>query len=119
MHPLSSTVEKLNSISFRILEELEKEEPSLEAIQEELNNRAEFAHKLEELSSEHTDDALSQAEKVIMKSMVESFVQMNEKIQQNLKTMMEKHKENLHTAISQRKAVKGYKISKQPDISYF
>lgn len=119
MTPLHQLIEQINTISRKIMAELEKQDPSVELINYEMNRRAEFVKELDVQTKVHPPQSLNDEERSGIKSLMDIFTELNRIIQRDLKKLMAKQKDHLEKTMSHRKAIKGYKISKTPDISYF
>ncbi len=119
MNPLYNMLDQLNGISRTILAEMGKEDPSLDELQKELDRRQEFVNELGELTKVYPPLSLSTNDRVSIKTLFETFVQLNKKIQTDMHSMLERQQGKLATAVKQRKAESGYQILKNPDNSYF
>lgn len=119
MTPLHQLIEQINTISQNIVTELDKQEPSVELIKYEMTRRADFVEELDSLTDAHPPHSLNYEQRMGVKSLMERFTELNRIIQRNLKKLMAKQRDHLEKTMSHRKAIKGYKISKTPDISYF
>lgn len=119
MNPLQTLIEQLNKISREILIELEKEEPSVELIRYEMKRREEYVNELGELTNEYPPYSLNDQDRSKLKAAIERFAELNRIMQRNLNKLKARQKESLEKVMTHRKALKGYNISKTPDISYF
>ncbi|HCD53247.1 MAG TPA: hypothetical protein DEQ34_12410 [Balneolaceae bacterium] len=111
MNEIIDNLTQLNTISQGIITELDSEEPSLDWIQTELRRREEYVNDIQVITSNNEIITLKVQEQESLRLGFEKFVELNRKIQATLKAKLEKQREKLETAATQRKAVKGYKIS--------
>ena len=119
MTPLHNILGQLNDSSEAILREIDEHEPSLETIKFQMGQREELVKKLGILSEANPKDSLSDEDRISLRFLFETFVELNEGIQNNLQNILNSHKEKLGTAVKQRKVEKSYRVLKNPDISYF
>ncbi|MGN8226786.1 hypothetical protein [Gracilimonas sp. BCB1] len=110
---------QLNDSSEAILSEIDCNEPSFEAIKSQLGQREELVKKLGILSDANPKESLSDEERISLRFLFDTFVELNDSIQNNLQNLLNSHKEKLGTAVNQRKVEKSYRVLKNPDISYF
>lgn len=99
--------------------ELDKEQPSVEVVKYEMNKRDEFVQELSAAVKKHPVQSLDEETRSEVTAAVDRFTEMNRVIQRNLKKLKAKQQKVLENAMTHRKAIKGYNISKTPDISYF
>ncbi len=119
MKKLENTISRLNELSDNILNELDKEQPSLEVIREEMNQREEYLQVLNIVQSNENEMQLSKEDVSILKPLFDAFITMNEEIQNKISVLLNNQMEKLAVATKQRKAQESYGISKTPNISYF
>lgn len=119
MTPLHNILGQLNDSSEAILSEIDCNEPSFEAIKSQLGQREELVKKLGILSDANPKESLSDEERISLRFLFDTFVELNDSIQNNLQNLLNSHKEKLGTAVNQRKVEKSYRVLKNPDISYF
>lgn len=119
MNALHTILNELNDCSEMILNEIYQEEASFEKIQSELEQREALVQKLGPATEANPKHSLSEEERVSLKFLVDTFVELNDKIQSNLQSVLDQHKNTLGTAVKQRKAESGYRVLRNPDISYF
>ncbi|WP_428236517.1 hypothetical protein [Gracilimonas sp.] len=119
MTPLHNILGQLNDSSEAILREIDENEPSFDAIKSQLGQREELVKKLGILTEANPKDSLSEEERISLRFLFETFVELNDGIQNNLQNILNSHKEKLGTAVNQRKVEKSYRVLKNPDISYF
>lgn len=119
MNPLHTILSDLNDSSEVILNEIYSEEASFDKIKTELEQREALVQKLGPATEANPSDSLSEEERVSLKFLVNTFVELNDKIQSNLQTTLDEHKNTLGSAVNQRKAENGYRVLRNPDISYF
>ena len=119
MTPLHNILSQLNDSSEIILTEIDCEKPSFETIKTEMAQREELVKKLGILTQANPKDSLTDEERISLRFLFQTFVELNDNIQNNLQHILNRHKDKLSTAVNQRKAEKGYRILKNPDISYF
>lgn len=119
MKPIHDLIQKLNNSSQKILDEINSEEPSIEYIKDELNSRESLVKKLNSISEIHPYNSFSISERASLKTKFDTFIELNNSIHSNLKTMLSRQREKIVTAVKQRKVEKQYTVSNKPDISYF
>lgn len=119
MTPLHNILGQLNDSSEAILREIDQNEPSFESIKHQLGQREDLVKKLGILSEANPRESLSDEERISLRFLFETFVELNDNIQNNLQNILNSHKEKLGTAVNQRKVEKSYSVLKNPDISYF
>ncbi len=119
MTPLHNILGQLNDSSEAILSEIDCNEPSFEAIKFQLGQREDLVKKLGIITEANPKDSLSDEDRISLRFLFETFVELNDSIQSNLQNLLNSHKEKLGTAVNQRKVEKSYRVLKNPDISYF
>ncbi|HBX67438.1 MAG TPA: hypothetical protein DEG32_15245 [Balneolaceae bacterium] len=62
---------------------------------------------------------MSEEDRISLKFLFNTFIELNDNIQNKLQNVLDNHKEILGTAVKQRKVEKSYRVLKNPDISYF
>lgn len=119
MTSLHNIIGQLNDSSEAILTEFDNEKPSLDSIKYQLSEREELVKKLGILTEANPPQSLTDEERISLRFLFETFVKLNDEIQNNLQNILNSHKEKLGTAVNQRKVEKSYSVLKNPDISYF
>jgi hypothetical protein len=118
-HQLEHTITRLNEISGNILDELNREQPSLETIKARLKSREEYLQVLGEIQHNEVELELAKKKMVSIRPLFDTFVGMNEEIQKRIAKLVDRQIEILAKARKQRKVQESYAVSKTPDISYF
>lgn len=119
MKRLKQTISRLNQLSDNILNELDKESPSLEVIRSEMNNREEYLQILNIVQNNKNEMKLSKDDIHVLRPLFDAFISMNEEIQNRISSLLNNQMEKLAVATKQRKVQESYGISKTPNISYF
>lgn len=119
MEPLKELLKHLNKLSRSILNELGKNEPSLEFLDEKLEERGTYINRLSNFNDIEEVTSLSSEERSNLKALFDEFTLLNENIQGSLDQILNRYKKELADATKQRKAEDGYRILKKPDISYY
>ena len=109
----------INDISAHILEELQQPEPSLEAINNHMEERAESIGKMDLMVQQFGTGHLSKQMENELRSLFEEHATVNDRIQEALDTLLSDQREKLAEASRKRKADDQYRVLKKPDISYF
>lgn len=119
MTPLKKLIEELNDISSTLVNELRKDKPSIDFIKSEMQTRGSLIGTINNECKKYPATSLSGDERGTVQSLFNHFLQLNSVINEHLTELKAKQSEHLSTAIRQIKASKGYKIKKNPDLSYF
>ncbi|MEO1022071.1 MAG: hypothetical protein AAFW89_05955 [Bacteroidota bacterium] len=107
---------QLNDISSSILDEFKKEEPSLEFIQDQLNQRDTFVNGLKNMEQEFATNGVSASDKEAIQASFKTFSDLNNEIQQKADALFKIQKEKLGGFTNQRKAAEQYAISNRRNI---
>lgn len=107
-------LKKINKLSYKILGELEKQKPELDLVQQLFDNRQEAIDELVQPGGEQDVDKRDQR-----KILFSEFSELDNKIQQVLRSIRSHQQQQLFNATKKRKAEEGYNVLKKPDISYF
>jgi hypothetical protein len=118
-HVLNNIVNELNELSTAIKSELELEEPSLDTVQKYMNQRDVCIEQISQFKKEHSDLVLNNEEKTTLKTTLDTFVDINKNLQSAFQNLLKSQRGTLEKAMHHRKALKGYNLSKKPDISYY
>jgi len=119
MEPLKELLKQLNRLSRSILNELGKNEPSLNFLNEKLEERGTYINRLKNVNGIKEIESLSSEERSSLKALFDEFTLLNENIQGSLDQILNRYQKELADATKQRKAEDGYRILKEPDISYY
>lgn len=99
--------------------ELENEKPSFDLIENELSLKGKFVQKLSEYETEYPTSAFKSNELEALTDKFDKFTLLNKSIQNKARQLMRLQQEKLANATKKREAEDQYKISKNPNISYF
>lgn len=120
MSPLHHLFSDIIECSNALLEKISGSElPDVEALKAGFDERDEFIQQLGRLVKEHPPESFSDQERKKLRNLFSDFKELNKQINHHLQNVLGQQKERVATATRQRKAEKQYKISKQPDISYY
>lgn len=119
MQNLHLQLQKLNSRSTRILTELEKKEPSLDTLKNSMVERQKSVDELELLTRDFHKSQLSDQDSELLDTLFSKFRDLNLKILQKLDEVMSNQRKQIASIVKQKKILKSYQVSEQPDISYF
>jgi hypothetical protein len=72
-----------------------------------------------DITKETPKESMTEEERISLKFLFNTFIELNDNIQNKLQNVFNDHKEKLGTAVHQRKVEKSYSVLKNPDISYF
>lgn len=119
MSPIEQVITKINKSSSAILEELDSKEPSFEIIIKELNQREKLVEQLGEHKDDNTASSFKQDELSSIRSQFDAFNKLNRSIQDKAQYLLNLQQEKLATAKKTRQAEDHYKVSQNPNISYY
>lgn len=119
MSPIEQVITQINESSSAILEELDSTEPSFEVIIEQLNNREKFVEKLGEYNEDYPASSFEGDELSSIKSQFDAFNKLNRSIQRKAQDLLNLQQEKLASAKRTRQAEEHYKVSQNPNISYY
>lgn len=119
MDSMPERLKLINKISRDILSEMNKENPSVELIQQALDHREEAIQGLEEHSTSYRKEDVPSGEQSKLSALFRDFTALNKDLQETFQDTLDQRREMLNDASKQRKAEDGYRVLKKPDISYF
>lgn len=120
MSPLHKLFSDIIGCSNALLETITGSElPDVEVLKAGFNERDEFIQQLGHLVKEHPPESFSDQERKSLRNLFRQFKNLNKQINHHLQNVLGQQKERVAVATRQRNAEKQYKISKQPDISYY
>ncbi len=119
MNTLTKHLEIINLHSKRILSEVNKDDPSLELVDQCMDMRQEHIDILENLLENNQLDFLPSHQCTDAENLFDEFVDLNNTIDRAMKSILAQKKENLANATRKRKAEDGYHLLKNPDTSYY
>lgn len=119
MSQLLLQLRRLNSKSHEILSELNKEEPSLELLQDVMDARQHSVDELGILTDGLHKNQLPAEEAENLDQLFLNFRDLNLQIMKSLEEVLNNRREEIATVTKQQKAMKGYQLLEEPDISYF
>lgn len=119
MNTLTKHLEIINLHSKRILSEVNKDDPSLELVDQCMDMRQEHIDILENLLENNQLDFLPSHQCTDAENLFDEFVDLNNAIDRAMKSILAQKKENLANATRKRKAEDGYHLLKNPDTSYY
>jgi hypothetical protein len=119
MKPIQRHIQMLNLASIGILQELEKESPSIEVIKEKMDRRDRSVSELNKFTGLVDASDYSDEDRMLMKSLFDEFAVLNSQIENALSVNLERNRKNLSSAAKTRKAEQSYQVLEEPDISYF
>ncbi len=119
MKPIQRHIRMLNLASIGILQELEKESPSIEVIKEKMDRRDRSVSELNQFTGVVNASDFSDKDRMQMKSLFDEFAVLNSQIEDALSMNLDRNRESLSSATKTRKAEQSYQVLEEPDISYF
>lgn len=119
MKALEQQLIHINDISLEIVNELGKEEPSMESINRQMDLRERYIDELDALSKKQETARVSETDRNLIKNLFDNFNDLSDSIGTLLHEALYNHQEKLKNAARHRKAEDRYQVLKKPDISYF
>jgi len=119
MNSIEQQLIQLNDISLEIVNELGKEESSVEYINRQMDLRERYINELEKLSEKRVIAQDSESNQDSIKALFDTFANLSENIRESLHETLYNNQEKLKDATRHREAEDRYQILKTPDISYF
>ncbi|MEX2478601.1 MAG: hypothetical protein WD357_09205 [Gracilimonas sp.] len=119
MRSLKQLISKINQSSSAILKELNSKDLSFEVITEELNQREKLVKELGKYDEDQPASSFEAAELDSIKAQFNAFSKLNLSIQAKAQNLLTLQQNKLSSAKKTRQAEDHYRVSQNPNISYF
>ena len=119
MKTIADKLDRIAEVSRSILDEVQKEKPSVNSLEQHMEKRRKLIGELDQLTENIDASFFSAEEQQKLARGFRTFRKLHQSIQPALTRLKDEKEQVLGVASQKRKAEQSYQLLETPDISYF